>query len=100
MGFPKPFVDINGKRLIDIALEKLKLFFEEILIVTNDKQPFIGFKDVKLAEDLVKECGPLAGIYTGLKSISSPKAFFVACDMPFLHNGLIERLLNISENSV
>lgn len=99
MGFPKPFISANGRRIIDITLETLRPFFKEIFIVTNDRKLFIEFKDIKLVEDLVKECGPLAGIYTGLKSISNPKAFFVACDMPFLHNELIERLINISKDS-
>ena len=45
-------------------------------------------------EDLVKECGPLGGIYTGLKKMSKESAFFIACDMPFLHNGLIEKILD------
>lgn len=99
MGFPKPFISVKRKRIIDIALEALKSFFEEIFIVTNDKNPFVEFKDIKLAEDLIKGCGPLGGIYTGLKSISNPKAFFVACDMPFLHNGLIKRLLNVAKKS-
>jgi len=39
----------------------------------------------------------LGGIYTGLKTISHDKAFCVACDMPFLHVGLIRRLLDAAQ---
>lgn len=97
MGTPKAFLKIKNKRIIDIALETLKVFFDEVLIVGDDKDRFSKFKNSIVVEDLVKECGPLGGIYTGLKAISNPKAFFVACDMPFLHNGLIKRLLDIAK---
>ena len=96
MGHPKAFLTVKGKRMIDIILEVFYSLFEEILIITDDQSQFKGFKGVKVIQDLVKDCGPLAGIYTGLKAISKDKAFFVACDMPFLHIGLINKLLDIS----
>ena len=94
MGFFKPFLVIDGRRIIDVMIDKLRPFFGEIMIVTDNKNKFSGFKDVRVVEDLVKECGPLGGIYTGLKKMSEESAFFIACDMPFLHNGLIERILD------
>jgi len=77
--------------------EILSSLFEEIFIVTADKNLFLGFEDIKVAEDLIEGCGPLGGIYTGLKKISQDKGFFVACDMPNLHQGLIKRLLDLSQ---
>lgn len=94
MGFFKPFLVVDGRRMIDVIIDKLRPFFGEIMIVTDRKDNFSNFKDVRVVEDLVKECGPLGGIYTGLKKISEESAFFIACDMPFLHNGLIERILD------
>ena len=90
----KEFLRIKNKRIIDITLETLNFLFEEILIVTNNKSRFNQLNNSIAIEDLIKGCGPLGGIYTGLKAITNPKAFFVACDMPFLHSGLIKRLLN------
>ena len=94
MGVFKPFLLIEGRRMIDVIIDKLRPFFGEIMIVTDNKNKFLGFKDVRVVEDLVKECGPLGGIYTGLKEMSDESGFFIACDMPFLHNGLIERILD------
>ncbi|MCK4245306.1 MAG: molybdenum cofactor guanylyltransferase, partial [Candidatus Omnitrophica bacterium] len=85
---------IDGKRMIEVIIDRLRPFFGEIMIVTDRKDNFLNFKDVRVVEDLVKECGPLGGIYTGLKKMSKESAFFIACDMPFLHNGLIERILD------
>ncbi len=99
MGFFKPFLIVDGRRMIDVIIDKLKPFFGEIMIVTNRKDNFLNFKDVRVVEDLVKDCGPLGGIYTGLKKMSKERGFFVACDMPFLHNGLIKRILDTARSS-
>ncbi|MFC1703792.1 molybdenum cofactor guanylyltransferase [Candidatus Omnitrophota bacterium] len=99
MGTPKQFLTVDGKRLIDITLEALQPLFSEILIVTNNKNNFVGFKNVKIVEDIIKDCGPLGGIHAGLKAISNDKGFFVACDMPDLHKNLVRRLLEAAEDS-
>lgn len=99
MGFFKPFLVIDGRRMIDVIIDKLRPFFGEMMVVTDNKDRFAEDKDVKVVEDIVKECGPLGGIYTGLKKMSKESAFFIACDMPFLHNGLIERILDIAVSS-
>ncbi len=96
MGFPKAFLSINGKRVIDYIVDTFNILFDEIFIITDDKDRFAGFKGVGVIEDLVKGCGPLGGIYTGLNVISNDRAFFAACDMPFLHIGFMCRLLDIS----
>ena len=98
MGFPKQFLEVNGRKMIDIVLEVCKSFFDEIVIVTDDKSRFGALTNVIITEDLVKGCGPLGGIYTGLKTISHNKAFCVACDMPFLHTGLVSRLLEAAKD--
>ena len=100
MGTSKAFLGINGKRFIDITLDRLKPLFKEIIIVTNDKSSFDEVGGVSIVEDLIKEQGPLAGIYTALREISQDSALCVACDMPFLDEGLIRRLLKLArENS-
>lgn len=100
MGFFKPFLVIDGRRMIDVIIDRLRPFFGEIIIVTDRKDNFSNFKDVRVVEDLVKECGPLGGIYTGLQKMSEEGAFFIACDMPFLHNGLIERILDTANENM
>lgn len=103
MGYPKPFLEICGKRMIDIVLEKLRQIFTEVIIVTDKKKAFlvayesVKFQDCKVIEDVIKDCGPLGGIYTGLSEINSSAAFFVACDMPNLHNELILRLIDSTD---
>jgi len=97
MGFPKEALKFKGKKVMDIILDIFRPLFGEILIITDDKNRLTEFKHARVIEDLVKGCGPLGGIYTGLKAASKDWAFFVACDMPFLHTALINRLLNNSK---
>jgi molybdopterin-guanine dinucleotide biosynthesis protein A len=49
-----------------------------------------------VVEDLIKEAGPLGGIFTGLCYSTSKFNFVVACDMPFIQPALIRLLLDES----
>ena len=101
MGFPKLFLTVKGKKIIDRTIEMFDSLFGEILIVTDDRSRFIRLhrvarpERIEVVEDLVRGCGPVGGIYTGLKLSSKKEVFFVAYDMPFLHIGLIRRLLDV-----
>jgi molybdopterin-guanine dinucleotide biosynthesis protein A len=96
MGIPKCSLSVGGKRVLDRVLGVFGGFFDEILIVTDDAGRFAELQGVKVVEDVVRDCGPLGGIYTGLTRSSREKVFFAACDMPNLHIGFIKRLLSAS----
>lgn len=81
MGFDKQFLKIDERRLMDSLIHKLKEEFEEIIIVTNKPEYYIGLSH-KITSDVIEGKGPLGGIHVGLKESSSQYAFVVACDMP------------------
>ncbi len=81
MGFDKQFLKINERRLMDSLVHKLKDEFEEIIIVTNKPEYYIGLSH-RITKDIIEDKGPLGGIHAGLKLSSSQYAFVVACDMP------------------
>lgn len=81
MGFDKQFIKINEKRLLETMLIKLKEEFNDIIIVTNKPEHYIG-SSCKVVCDEIKQRGPLSGIHIGLKESSSEYVYFVACDMP------------------
>ena len=97
LGEDKAFLKINGQLIISRILDIFKDIFGEIWIITNSPERYGPLKGGKVfvARDLISEGGPLAGIYTGLKYMNNEAGFFVACDMPNLHIGLIKRQLTL-----
>ena len=51
-----------------------------------------GFKVRVVRRDLVPRCGPLGGIYSALKTSRFDAVLFLACDMPFLKQQMIDKL--------
>jgi len=96
IGYPKSRLRIGRERVIDRVVETMKAIFEEVLMVVDDREHFIGPAGVSVVEDLIPGRGPLAGIYTALKLSSGKKVFVAAGDMPFLQTDLILRILAIA----
>lgn len=98
MGKNKAFIEINGKRIIDRTVSLFREVFDDVLLVTNTPLDYIELK-VRIVTDLVSGKGSLGGIYTGLFFSSSPKAFFVGCDMPFLDRRVIQYFLGLAQTA-
>ncbi len=93
-GFNKALIEINGAPVIARSIKILQEIFEEIFIVTNHPEEFKLFeKETMIITDTIRNVGPLGGIHAALSATSKEGVFFVACDMPFLHNALILRQL-------
>lgn len=49
-----------------------------------------------IRKDIVARCGPLGGVYTGLRAVRADAVLFLSCDMPFVNEivlrGLVGRL--------
>ena len=95
-GQNKSFIQIDGKPIIARTIEVLGGIFEEIILVTNSPQEYKAYKKaVVLARDIIEGAGPLSGIHGALSATEKEAVFFVACDMPFLHNALISEQLKV-----
>lgn len=90
----KAFLKIGGETIIDRQLKALRNIFKEIIIVTNSPDRYRGRKGVKIISDIVRERGPAGGIYSGLLASGSFYNFIVACDMPFINEGLVGYMIN------
>lgn len=53
----------------------------------------LGLSVRVLRRDLTPRCGPLGGIYTGLKTSAAEAELFLACDMPLVSAELLAKLL-------
>jgi molybdopterin-guanine dinucleotide biosynthesis protein A len=93
----KAFMEVAGRRVIDIQLEALRGMFDEILIVTNQERLdwAKGYEEegVRVVEEPVSGKGPLGGILSGLLLSSSQDNFVLACDMPFIKKEAVALVL-------
>lgn len=92
-GRDKAMLRVEGKPILERSISVLGEIFEELVIVTNDTRAY-NYDGVKVVKDEIKNIGPLGGIYTGLYHVNGNAGFFVGCDMPFLHNGMIVRQID------
>jgi molybdopterin-guanine dinucleotide biosynthesis protein A len=96
MGENKAFIDIDGVPIIHRIYTLFKELFQEIIIVTNQKELFLNF-DSKIYSDLIPNKGALGGLYTGIFFSNFPYSFCVACDMPFINRFLVQYLIKNKE---
>jgi len=93
MGENKAFIEIEGVPIIRRIYDLFKELFQEIIIVTNQKELFSNF-DSKIYSDLLPNKGVLGGLYTGIFLSKFNYSFCVACDMPFIKKPLVQYLMN------
>jgi molybdopterin-guanine dinucleotide biosynthesis protein A len=68
-------------------------------LVTNDPVQYLEW-DFDIATDIFPIRSSLTGIHTGLFYITTPYAFFAACDIPFIKKELIKMLLDNVESNI
>jgi len=98
MGRSKAFLDLGGVTVIERVASLLKPLFAEVAISTNDPERY-GHLGLPVYRDLVSDCGPLGGIYTALKRSPNFANFFVPCDMPFVREDHIRRLMDVASGA-
>lgn len=72
-----------GKSLLEHAVHSLSGFCDPVLVVANDLAPYLGIR-ATLVQDVVRDQGPLGGIYSALLFCPCEWLFAKATDMPFL----------------
>ncbi len=96
MGQNKAFLKIAGVPIIERTFHLFRSLFQEIIIVTNERERYLQF-DAKVCADLIPDAGVLGGLYTGLFYSSFFYSFVVACDMPYLKRSVIDHLIQRME---
>ena len=89
----KAFMEVAGRRVIDIQLEVIEGLFEEVLVVGNsDRMEHLSVyakNGVRVVEEPVGGKGPLGGVTSGLQLSGSDENFILACDMPFVRRDAV-----------
>jgi molybdopterin-guanine dinucleotide biosynthesis protein A/HD superfamily phosphodiesterase len=84
----KPLLQIDGRSVIERVADVVAALFAEVIVVTNTPEKY-GFLGLAMVADERQGCGPLMGIYSGLRKIRHEVAFVCAADMPFLNEEVI-----------
>lgn len=99
MGYDKGLAIVNGKKMIEHVYAALSQVVDKVIIVANSDS--YNYLNVPVYEDMYKEIGPVAGIYTGLSHSTTEKNIIVACDMPFVSPQLLTTILeHIGNNQI
>ncbi len=97
----KALLELHGKPILLRILERLSGTVDDFIIVARDRDQQNKFQLIKLPTDKVtivydeiQGFGPIAGIYTGLKTSNAPYCFVVACDMPYINANVVDFLFS------
>ena len=96
MGRDKAFLELNGRPLIKIVIERMARVCAEVLVVAGDAQPYAGL-GVPVVEDRFHGVGVLGGLHAGLEAAAHGLALAVGCDMPFLSPDLLRAFAGWAE---
>src|SRR5208282_814253 len=96
MGSDKAFVLLDGRTLLDCALELARSVTREVCIAGNAAK-FAAFAPV--VEDVFRECGPLGGIHAALRASSAELNLMLAVDVPFVSRAFLRYLIERARSS-
>lgn len=95
MGRDKAGLVLGGQTLLQQVAAAMGKVFPEVIVSVRRLRPDINLPqvcDVQADEGMPAVAGPLAGLVSGLGRITTPWAYVVACDMPFVQPAMIELL--------
>ena len=98
-GADKASLPLDGRRIIDAQIEVLHQLSDSIIIVGGALDRFRDL-GIPTVADACAGCGALGGIYSALVASKRPWTLVLACDMPFLHIGLLRRLVQVPSPGV
>jgi molybdopterin-guanine dinucleotide biosynthesis protein A len=96
MGSDKGLMTLNNITFIQHIIDAIKTLVDEILIISDNENHDV-FK-LKRYNDLVKNVGPLGGIYTGLHYSKTEVNLVISCDVPMIDSELISELIKNYSN--
>ena len=96
MGRDKRFIDLDGLTLFERTLSVLERLFPEVVVVVAEGTPDLPkLAHHRVVLDVIPDCASLGGLYSGLFHAAQPRVFAVACDMPFLNEAIIRRMVEL-----
>jgi molybdopterin-guanine dinucleotide biosynthesis protein A len=90
-GVAKGLLRLDGAPLITHQL-RLATRFDEVLLIANDPAPYRSF-GLRAVPDVLPGKGAPGGLHAALWAARSDWVCVIACDMPFVSEAVLDRLL-------
>lgn len=99
----KALIDINGRPIIELIIERLEKVVDSIIISVRDRAQRELLeanlsRGYRFTYDDQTNVGPISGILSGLSECEDEYCFISACDMPFINEDVVRLLFKRSEN--
>lgn len=94
-GSPKALARVGGRSVVERVVDAARGAVPEVVLVANRPEWFAALK-LPTRPDSVPGSGPLGGVQAALRWAAEerrPGALCLPCDTPFLHPGLLRRLV-------
>lgn len=86
---------VHGRSIINRQMDVLQQLTTEIFIVAPDAARFADLP-LPVHADRLAGAGVLGGLHTALEVARADRVIAIACDLPFLHAGLLARLIELA----
>jgi molybdopterin-guanine dinucleotide biosynthesis protein A len=94
-GRDKSRLVVDGRTIIVRQIEVLQRMTPEVFIVATDAPRFADLA-LPVHADVIPGAGAMGGLLTALEAASTDLVIVVACDQPFLDEGMLRRLVELS----
>lgn len=92
MGTDKGLLKIGNKTFVEYVIDAVKSLVDDIIIVSdNPDYDQFGFERI---DDIIKEAGPVAGLYAGLKHSKTENNLVLSCDVPMIKTEILKQLVD------
>ncbi len=92
-GVDKGLIELDGKPMIAHTLEQLSPFFARLIISANQNTSQYGELGYEVIQDETSDVGPLAGILTAMRYVSTDYLLVSPCDTPLITREFSQRLI-------
>ena len=92
MGRDKALIKYDGLPLIEHQIRKLAEAGCKPIFISGRGYEKFG----QTVEDLIPDCGPMGGIYSGLKKVDSDRCLVLAVDLPHVRASFLQLLIEKS----
>jgi molybdenum cofactor guanylyltransferase len=93
-GLDKSRLVVGGRTIIARQLDVLQHVVREVFVVGPTDGRFADL-DVTVHADIMAGCGALGGLHTALAVAQADRVLVVACDLPFLEEAVMTRLVGL-----